>query len=201
MAGDAYSAFGLVIGPVSIHARAWRATIQARPRRAPSRFNSRPRMAGDRTTTTRAGHTRSFNSRPRMAGDSRATRRPPSPPRFNSRPRMAGDHKLLQACADTGKFQFTPAHGGRQLELGIGDLYSAVSIHARAWRATVLSDPYSTLVQFQFTPAHGGRHSRVARRSDLNVSIHARAWRATRGPSASARATPVSIHARAWRAT
>ena len=100
-------------GQVSIHARAWRATFRAWYRISIfSRFNSRPRMAGDS---------------------------------------MAFSHCLIRL------FQFTPAHGGRRITNPRSNVV-AVSIHARAWRATngMTANPART-IKFQFTPAHGGR--------------------------------------------
>ena len=76
---------------------------------------------------------------------------------FNSRPRMAGDRRGAAHLIRTG-----------------------VSIHARAWRATL----HQVLVGVLAV-----------------VSIHARAWRATLDESAHHDAHRVSIHARAWRAT
>ena len=120
---------------------------------------------------------------------------------FNSRPRVAGDLKKAF-------FAYTR---------------NVVSIHARAWRATVPSKMMYLCPSFQFTPARGGRlgaanthngqflfqftPARGGRReveAELRaqiVSIHARAWRATQGATGAQGPKGVSIHARAWRAT
>ncbi len=54
---------------------------------------------------------------------------------FNSRPRTTGDDPVLFASG-TNTFQFTPAHDGRQGDAA-GEAGIAVSIHARARRATL----------------------------------------------------------------
>ena len=143
---------------VSIHARAWRATQRGGEVMGEEGFNSRPRVAGDTPPTPSPPRGSCFNSRPRVAGD-----RIPRPRRrrrggFNSRPRVAGD----DIFTDTIR------------------LLQSVSIHARAWRAT------------------------MANRTNYGqgkVSIHARAWRATLGGGCRSYPRVVSIHARAWRAT
>ena len=164
---------------VSIHARAWRAT--------PDRAGSQ--LAGEfQFTPAHGGRLPSIPCTPPCRG-------------FNSRPRMAGDafqfalHKLQRM------FQFTPAHGGRQAS---GRLHpvGVVSIHARAWRATLDTFRHVGRYRFQFTPAHGGRRGNAAGAAGrVRVSIHARAWRATGGRRTFLRHSSVSIHARAWRAT
>ena len=58
---------------------------------------------------------------------------------------------------EEGRFQFTPARGGRR----------DISIDTQ------------TAQQFQFTPARGGRLHDQVRVLPVPVSIHARAWRAT----------------------
>ncbi len=104
-----------------------------------------------------------------------------------------------------GAFQFTPARGGRRrgrAHLHRGDGFNsrprvagdagvgrpvrhlAVSIHARAWRATAKEWRGGILETFQFTPARGGRPIAACPAIDtMLVSIHARAWRATSEPA------------------
>ena len=145
-------------------------------------FNSRPRVAGDGTNYHHAANSNRFNSRPRVAGDRRATAREAQAQSFNSRPRVAGDPVgVLCLCAA-----------------------QRVSIHARAWRATVAASASFAVLVFQFTPARGGRRASASRTNkhwsfnsrprvagDIHpptnplgkqVSIHARAWRATQSP-------------------
>ena len=136
----------------------------------------------------------------------RATRRRcsrTSPRRcFNSRPRMAGDSNQAETVVSQFKFQFTPAHGGRQLSqtrrLGTyqfqftpahgGRLAGArnphrpvrVSIHARAWRATASSPLEIWSYGFNSRPRMAGDSGVSFEMYDISVSIHARAWRATR---------------------
>ena len=167
---------------VSIHARAWRATTAARTSRSPWRFNSRPRVAGDRRL---GGHFQGA----RVSIHARAWRATPCAMRV-SRSRNVSIH--ARAWRATLRPILPP-------------LPAAVSIHARAWRATSRVRNVCRHEWFQFTPARGGRHSsrdggpammgfnsrpRVAGdvrlprlRADERVSIHARAWRATPPPA------------------
>ncbi len=165
---------------VSIHARAWRATTAWNDGFCGTRFNSRPRVAGD--SVSRLMQIRLFVSIHARAW--RATC-PPSwvfrqDTGFNSRPRVAGDEVKGDTCA----------------------VFVPVSIHARAWRATMGPGIIKELTMFQFTPARGGRPnvSRHVTNTRL-VSIHARAWRATFRVYHLRKLCFVSIHARAWRAT
>ena len=101
---------------VSIHARAWRATLGARSMILRSAcFNSRPRVAGDMSGFPLEFAALSFNSRPRVAGDMTSPGHVPygwfqfTPARggrptrrqflaytsFNSRPRVAGDYSTV----------------------------------------------------------------------------------------------------------
>ena len=205
---------------VSIHARAWRATSTRFARQiCDDGFNSRPRVAGDpprqasrqtidqfQFTPARGGRPGGYVVRcdkllfqftPARGGRPSAESDAECGERFNSRPRVAGDTGAATA-APMAAFQFTPARGGRPVpEVGADGLV-AVSIHARAWRATRSHAEGDAANPFQFTPA---RQPCGERRSPSPVSIHARAWRATPRPSSCARASMVSIHARAWRAT
>ena len=124
-------------GEVSIHARARRATPGWR-RAAPggSRFNPRPREAGDSIRSIRPASVECFNPRPREAGDGLVERRfavdrrfqstparggrpcrrkphYPSSSRFNPRPREAGDKSPARLTRMRSRFQSTPARGGR----------------------------------------------------------------------------------------
>ena len=145
---------------VSIHARAWRATRWPTPSwSGRNRFNPRPRMAGDVLEVgvisrlrvsihARAGRTTGCaTSSTRLGGG------------FNPRPRMAGDRRTIHGSHAPNLFQSTPAHGGRRCSNRSGYPWRCVSIHARAWRATVTT---------------------MGTVSPIDVSIHARAWRATR---------------------
>ena len=98
-------------------------------------FNPRPHTAGDMRRILRLGRVMSFNPRPHTAGDlqetlsavgkdvsihartrratlklSAATADDNS---FNPRPHTAGDYNRPAAVCKAGKFQSTPAHGGR----------------------------------------------------------------------------------------
>ena len=79
----------------------------------------------------------------------------------------------------SARFQFTPARGGRRGRRGALHGIRDVSIHARAWRATITISAVSSTLGFQFTPARGGRLNPFGYPSSHAVSIHARAWRAT----------------------
>ncbi len=165
---------------VSTHAPAWGAT--ASPpllSRHLSRFNSRPRMGGDKFKPAasvfvavsthapawgatgqpvRSRNTLPFQLTPPHGGRRRPPRAAhPPPPGFNSRPRMGGDG------------------GARGIPLRRG-----VSTHAPAWGATSSSQMVTTAKQFQLTPPHGGRlrHRRAGLRRQP-VSTHAPAWGAT----------------------
>ncbi len=88
------------------------------------------------------------------------------------------------------------ASGGR--ELGRGE----VSIHARAWRATVELERVLVAELLVSIHARAWRATLILRNlSRLGVSIHARAWRATKTAAINGGFANVSIHARAWRAT
>ena len=120
---------------VSIHARAWRATgASARRLGLFSCFNPRPRMAGDLVEGLKVMQGEvSIHARAWRA--TMSTQNQFSADGFNPRPRMAGD-TLLRGSQLLGRFQSTPAHGGRREGrlIALQDRY--VSIHARAWRAT-----------------------------------------------------------------
>ncbi len=193
---------------VSIHARARRATAYSSTITSQIKFQFTPARGGRlaftapqceqvfvsiharaRRATGANGHESArhwcFNSRPREAGDKFPRRRSARQPCFNSRPREAGDLR-------------------HQRER----IVAAVSIHARARRATVDKFTQETGELFQFTPARGGRRcssrvcipspgfqftpARGGRHDDYgtgrlvyDVSIHARARRATGHPAQS----------------
>ena len=231
---------------VSIHARAWRATSTRFARQiCDDGFNSRPRVAGDpprqasrqtidqfQFTPARGGRPGGYVVRcdkllfqftPARGGRPSAESDAECGERFNSRPRVAGDTGAATA-APMAAFQFTPARGGRPVpEVGADGLV-AVSIHARAWRATRSHAEGDAANPFQFTPARGGRRShaesdavhhpfqftpaRGGRRPDHRAAPAHRWFQFT--PARGGRrwlptpANPrdfVSIHARAWRAT
>ena len=120
-------------------------------------FNSRPRVAGDCKRPVLFRELYRFNSRPRVAGDGghyttcrmrstvsiharawRATRQGRSMDCrrcFNSRPRVAGDVTMVFVTASTRCFNSRPRVAGDNRNLSSKYL-GAVSIHARAWRAT-----------------------------------------------------------------
>src|SRR5690606_7118909 len=123
--------------PVSIHARAGRATSPP----------PRPQLSGQR-----------FNPRPRGAGDQLAKSYSVCVSSFNPRPRGAGDAGLLTGSPGTAVVSIH-ARAGRAT---VSDVRAAfvvrVSIHARAGRATTLAAMKSHLdTLFQSTPARGGR--------------------------------------------
>ena len=120
---------------------------------------------------------------------------------FNSRPRVAGDTPGM-AARGRGAFQFTPARGGRPERAAASLCGHGVSIHARAWRATLLLNKVITISEFQFTPARGGRPSPCQMDPDglLFQFTPARGGRPAHDET-HALDRLVSIHARAWRAT
>ena len=164
-------------------------------------FNPRPRMAGDNSDRFARPQHGSFNPRPRMAGDEtknrhgavlgvsiharawRATRIATElccmRQRFNPRPRMAGDTSTGPCGAVPGGFNPRSRMAGDIRVCAVGDR-QLVSIHARAWRATI---------------------EQWAQELRRQVSIHARAWRATGHLLMPQASHSVSSHARAWRAT
>jgi hypothetical protein len=130
---------GQLVAPyVSIHARAWRATTLGGDGILLNKlFQSTPALGGRRF---------------RMAAAMRYSAC------FNPRPRMAGDLCHVAGQGNVQWFQSTPAHGGRHSG---GQRFTGrppVSIHARAWRATVEQAVlFAHTEPFQSTPAHGGR--------------------------------------------
>ena len=164
---------------VSIHARAWRAT--AAMRRATqliTRFNSRPRVAGDSSR-------RNVCSVKSVSIHARAWR--------------ATYHSI--SLMPIVEFQFTPARGGRPTQTILIPKSRLVSIHARAWRATEVCAARREGSGFNSRPRVAGDFAADADWLKSQVSIHARAWRATAGVINTSFLTEVSIHARAWRAT
>ena len=124
---------------VSIHARAWRATRRSAVPSSAQRVSIHARAwRATGFAPLLWSKPICFNPRPRMAGDFCARNCPCSLRCFNPRPRMAGDQRH-----------------------GVATVSPLVSIHARAWRAT--------LFRCQGEPKQ-------------QVSIHARAWRATERP-------------------
>jgi len=128
----------------------------------------------------------------------------------------------MSAAAVGSWFQFTPARGGRHLVDG-SSIAWAVSIHARARRATRFHKSSSQTGGFNSRPRAAGDALWTYAKTALSVSIHARARRATWSESCVSilfwfQFTParggrlrfrvpvfdrrrVSIHARARRAT
>ena len=185
----------IVWTPVSIHAPAWGATTQSRPR-------------GERRSALSV-----FNPRSRVGSDASSARRE-SGHGFNPRSRVGSDRDP-RSIADA-KFQSTLPRGER---LGEGRRIAArmVSIHAPAWGATIGWLPCAPAC---FNPRSRVGERRRGRPVDRSVSIHAPAWGATNRGSANRfmsfnprsrvgsdnrRSTlsghPVSIHAPAWGAT
>ncbi len=186
-----------------------------------ARFNSRPRVAGDRfLDPLHPPRSVSIHARAWRATWSPGGRT--SRGRFNSRPRVAGDILGLAVRAEGIVFQFTPARGGRPFAETMRSPLSGFNSRPRVAGDRISSDDVLAVL-FQFTPARGGRQCpRPIGRRWKYVSIHARAWRATRYQSYTSlerefQFTParggrpkellevwtrgVSIHARAWRAT
>ena len=179
MAGDEAIVKAILGDGVSIHARAWRATASPSLRYCDNEFQFTPAHGGRQLVDDAipAGvvsiHARAWRATrflwrvcgcPHVSIHARAWRATgvvcgqPEPPWFQFTPAHGGRLVSLKASTVPVMFQFTPAHGGRPAPVSVSR-YSFV---------------------FQFTPAHGGRPSRAAA-----VSIHARAWRATiRGWSA-----------------
>ncbi len=157
MAGDLEAARDPHLEAVSIHARAWRATIVYVSTLARSCFNSRPRVAGDCVFGKLSTVLRCFNSRPRVAGD---------------RP-TEGSHDPSEVSIHARAWRAT-------LDRAAGDRLGRVSIHARAWRATARSRrTRSRRSSFNSRPRVAGDAASQAPGSRSFVSIHARAWRAT----------------------
>ena len=126
-------------------------------------FNPRPRVAGDRDTDPHPPAANRFNPRPRVAGDRRMARYTPARNRFNPRPRVAGDGRPRSALATRSSFNPRPRVAGDAAVLDDRGKRDVVSIHARVWRATGSSMPlYLRRVMFQSTPACGGRRLQSA---------------------------------------
>ena len=101
---------------------------------------------------------------------------------FNSRPRVEGDSSQSRYFAGFCWFQFTPSRGGRlESEQKIEPPFE-VSIHALAWRATLLFCPCVNQTSgFNSRPrVEGDTIGGGATGASLEVSIHALAWRATK---------------------
>ena len=166
------------------------------------RFQLTPARSGRRALFPPTGRITRFNSRPRAAGDevfiaesfgqqgvsthARAQRATSchygfrTPRSFQLTPRAAVTF-LLQLIRIGLKFKLTPARSGRQPQSSSHASACAVSTHARAQRATVRD---------------------VADVVGILVSTHARAQRATfRSTSLTTVKFCVSTHARAQRAT
>ncbi len=142
----------------------------------------------------------SFNSRPRTAGD-RLPAADARPRRFQFTPAHGGRRRSRRHGTSTTSFQFTPAHGGR-LEAAPFAVTFAVSIHARARRATSLRSLRRTTSAFQFTPAHGGRLPSPDNLKGPRKCFNSRPRTAGDGSADSVTGhAEVSIHARARRAT
>ena len=192
---------------VSIHARAWRATRCRAPGVPLSlRFNSRPRVAGDPTRRRGDGRGR-FQFTPARGGRHASHSFAASWIVFQFTPARGGRPHSPSSATPTWWFQFTPARGGRRHFYGHNQIVAVcfnsrprvagdqriarvlecvevsiharawratlgggcrsyprvVSIHARAWRATRAFSSLPPFSLFQFTPARGGRHGRRAR--------------------------------------
>ena len=165
VAGDFFAfAFSFLIS-VSIHARAWRAT----------RVDLRALVARSVSIHARAW---------------RATiphRLTAIICRFQFTPARGGRHLLSLRLARCLLFQFTPARGGRPWRSGQTDM-RGVSIHARAWRATLRVRAVLFCLGFQFTPARGGRrHASVSSFSFAFQFTPARGGRRRAGPAISDR--------------
>ena len=189
---------------VSIHAPTRRVTDgkNHQTRGIPS-FDPRPRVAGDepasssprakslfRFTPSHGGRPLShwgahspakFRSTPSHGGRRYHARQPRRPPEgFDPRPRMEGDTSAPEVCELMSMFRSTPSHGGRPRRRCHGTGRLDVSIHALAWRATVVVtrcvigmasfDPrprmegdspiccwHRSTLRFRSTPSHGGR--------------------------------------------
>ncbi len=195
---------------VSIHTRAWRATLEGQTEPSFRQFQFTPARGGRPVTMVSGGGilqfqfaparggrrganvasliSACFNSRPRVAGDLRA-RLPRGVARFQFTPARGGRQNPQSRTMSKNEFQFPPARGGR-LRLRGGKTMITVSIHARALRATDNAFSVAEHDRFQFTPARGGRlYLPNIRRKYVQVSIHARAWRATCRPPRSCAST------------
>jgi len=104
---------------------------------------------------------------------------------FQFTPARGGRLPLLQLKFRLAAFQFTPARGGR-LERAKRGKHGAVSIHARARRATAALRLSRALGRFNSRPRAAGDLRAEAADESVYVSIHARARRATSHMSAAA---------------
>ena len=91
MAGDADQSTETLHHIVSIHARAWRATVDGSMFAGLLKFQSTPAHGGRPDSVTLNAQDDGFNPRPRMAGDWVTMWSNPTFSCFNPRPRMAGD--------------------------------------------------------------------------------------------------------------
>ncbi len=157
-AGDAIRFPPCEFYSVSIHARAQRATKTPFDQVIAELFQSTPAHSGRPRASVAGGARAGFNPRPRTAGDALQAPAPDGVESFNPRPRTAGDLEATEAMGKLAQFQSTPAHSGRRRHGFARARVCAVSIHARAQRAT---------------------EARVDLLQRGVVSIHARAQRAT----------------------
>ena len=210
---------------VSIHARTRRATIACRvvPHCSVC-FNPRPHAAGNATAGRAClGRDVSIHARTRRATP--ALRRPPRRQLVSIHARTRRATLTFTKGNDYGKFQSTPARGGRLAGFLASLVWSIVSIHARTRRATT-PKPIPDTVPISFNPRpHAAGDMRaitlICRTNSFNprphaagdnqpgcgngerelVSIHARTRRATIDGHCFADRHHVSIHARTRRAT
>ncbi len=153
------------------------------------RSNSRPRAAGVFRRTQGHGRPQRFNSRPRVAGD-RVFRENGAyydvfqfTPARGGRPRHHGGvvgvegvsiharaWRATHAEVDALAHDHVSIHARAwraTLSPFVSSCSTFVSIHARAWRATRGSCAERSPGMFQFTPARGGRRQRGGLRPPL----------------------------------
>ena len=209
---------------VSIHARAWRATHSVATIRSAATFQFTPARGGRPEFTLQTLRRLEFQFTPARGGRPRQSTTPNEHLTFQFTPARGGRRWFLVYIPFLVWFQFTPARGGRPHQSRSRAKSKQVSIHARAWRATMecvggrsLRCSFNSrprvagdsrcrggmllLGTFQFTPARGGRplqrhdHHRPQRFNSRPRVARDQGGRHRRS------VTRVSIHARAWRAT
>ena len=154
------------VNPVSIQARARRATAKQNDPWHPHLFQSTPARGGRRTSRQHITHVITFQSTPARGG--RHWRPASSAPsfRFNPRPRAAGDEQPLLSVDFLLRFNPRPRAAGDGNRVSIISHF-VVSIHARARRATPSRWSIISALLFQSTPARGGRPTERIQRSRL----------------------------------
>ena len=137
VAGDRRVCGERVGAAVSIHARAWRATQLPRTMSKTIRFQFTPARGGRPAQSLDVWHLAQFQFTPARGGRQKVHGDNSMTPRFQFTPARGGRPLRAGAPIRSLTFQFTPARGGRPHRIEAAASLVNVSIHARAWRATM----------------------------------------------------------------